>query len=328
MVKQVDKTTEQLDMHMKALEAKLDEPSRQIYTKDLEVEQLSDEVKKGLLCTGESAIWLFPDPLKIAWKLQFLTMAVQLDKIMKKFEIKVRSLQLLEMAFLVAVCAISAKLGKIEIGKALQLGMQAFVALQLTKIVKKIGEIQLIAKMGWKEINHCTHSLTLPSGNQLAVTMKVVEKLAYIESRIMAFFWEDSEISRQMANFLSSWTSSERQLKASIDHLRDTWSQARSRLGDLRAEDRQPKWAKLVDEAIDKELDSISSWLEFFDADPDSEASKQGKQELISHKMEVLSLRARNQGGQRGAADDSAGGDGGELTAAAPPSPGGAPSAP
>ncbi len=328
MVKQVDKTTEGLDRHLKALEAKLDEPTREIYTKDLEVEELSDEVKKGLLCTGEQAIWLFSDPLKIAWKLQFLTMAVQLDKIMKKFEIKERSLQLLEMAFVVALCAISAKLGKIEIGKALQLGMQAFVALQLTKLVKKIGDIQLIAQMCWKEINHVTHSITLPSGNQLSVTMKVVEKLAYIESRIMAFFWEDSEITRQMANFLSSWTSSERQLKASFDHLRDTWSQARSRLGDLRAEDRQPKWTKLVDDAIDKELDSISSWLEFLDSENGSETTKQQKQELLSHKMEILSLRTRCQGGQRGAADDSAGGDGGEITAPAPPSPGGAPSAP
>ncbi len=78
-----------------------------------------------------------------------------------------------------------------------------------------------------------TFSCTSAGGNVIKVAMKNVEKLSYIESRIMQFFWEDAEIKRHIAQVLTDWTNSEARLSDQLGSLKESWLAAKARVGDV-----------------------------------------------------------------------------------------------
>ncbi len=309
---QMEKTSKKLEVYLGDLQKEVDKPSRELLMKEIELKELPLEVKHGLETTGEGAEWLYSDPLKIAWLLWFWTQASKAKKILSEIKMKGHQLHMLELAIIVGSLAIAGKIMKMEMAKIFEMTMQAFVAMQLAKIAGKLEALEMLQMKMWQEINHICFSCTNAGGNLLSVSMKQVEKLAYIEGRIMMFWWEDSEISRHISTILGSWSRSEAQIKDGLANLKESWNAARNRLGDLAARDRDAKWQALVESCVEKELEEISSWLTYFGSE-ESEKATASMKEVAAHKLEILSFRKSCRSGVRGEGDESGGGEGTEL---------------
>ncbi len=139
--------------------------------------------------------------------------------------------------------------------------------------------------------------------------MKQVEKLAYIEARLMQFFWEDSEIKRHIDTALQDWSSSEQKFEVQLSHLRKSWESAKDRVGDVPPDQRDRKWNELVEAGIELELTNCMAWHKSLRSKTESSEVRTQLQELAAHRLHVVNLGSKVLKGQVGQGDHSAGGE-------------------
>ncbi len=120
---------------------------------EVEWQSIPTDVKSSLQ-KCELGQWVLMDPLKIAWKIEFWQLAGKPTTALRKLQLKVQQMQLVEMAIIVAALGVFGQMAKVEMVKLVELSLGSFVAVQLAKITKQLEFVKLLQMKMWQELNH------------------------------------------------------------------------------------------------------------------------------------------------------------------------------
>ena len=129
---------------------------------------------------------------------------------------------------------------------------------QIKHDMAKVSELLSFQMQSLKVIEF---GINKAGGNKIRQGMKVVEKLSYLEMRMMNVTLDDPEVIRQIGQGLEGASDAE-QMVEDIAKIGELWISARVRCQDIAPKMLRAQWAKMVQEAVDTQIKTINGKLE------------------------------------------------------------------